>query len=39
MKLHFKYHVIFGSRIKRPDKDCKYCQDWLTSTTAAKRNI
>jgi hypothetical protein len=22
MKLHFKYHVIFGSRIKRADKDC-----------------
>jgi hypothetical protein len=38
MKLHFRYHVIFGSKIKRLDKDCKYCQDWL-ATAATKRNI
>jgi hypothetical protein len=39
MKLHFRYHVIFGSKIKRLDKDCKYCQDWLATTIAPKRNI
>ena len=37
MKLHFRYHVIFGSKIKRLNKDCKYCQDLLINT--AKKNI
>jgi hypothetical protein len=37
MKLHFRYHIIFGSKIKRINKDCKYCQDLLLDT--AKRNI
>src|SRR5215210_6716531 len=41
MRLHFRYHVIFGSKIKRLNKDCKYCQDWLTMTDKriSKRNI
>ncbi len=39
MKLHFRYHVIFGSKIKRLDKDCKYCQDCLATTIAPKGNI
>jgi hypothetical protein len=24
MKLHFRYHIIFGSKIKRLNKDCKF---------------
>jgi hypothetical protein len=40
MKLHSRYYHIFSvNKIKRINKDSKYCQDWHTTTTAANRNV
>jgi hypothetical protein len=44
MDLYIRYnHIIFSSKIKSLDKDCKYSQDWATiatiTTVATPRNI
>jgi hypothetical protein len=43
MKTHFRYHhIISVVKLKKINKDCKYCQDWLTTTTTtttAERNV
>jgi hypothetical protein len=37
MDLYIRYnHIIFSSKIKSLDKDCKYSQDWVIATP---RNI
>jgi hypothetical protein len=31
--------IVFSVRKLKIIQDCKYCQDWLASTTVTKRNI